>query len=259
MRGFRASLVIVGVVSLVGGCVSSANLNDLLRQYGYEPMTPPMTKWEPGTVVEVSRWGPGAPQYLVAPSDLQITIPTFDPAAPDVTQTHERKYGLDVGVRVPEALRIKLEAKGASQYSVVARGNQIRTVKLFAYYREFKKLAAKAREVYGGDIWDRQLRNESGFYLSSLWYATELEYRFYNDVGARLAFDPPLDEVPAAGGGGWKARTDGTVSYRGTEPICIGFQKRPVRAGAVGPVAEAPGAAGGLTVQALEARHRQGG
>ncbi len=240
--------VAVVVVLSVPGCVS---INDVMRQYGYEAMTPPTTKWEPGTVVEIVNGRPGAPQYLVAPSDLKMVSEVFVSDAPNATQSHKISYGLDVGVSVPETVKVKVQLKGGCRYSLVTTGNQLRTVKLFAFKKDFNSLVDRVKESYGSDVWSSFLEKGTIFYLSSLWYAKELEYKFYDEKGGEVKVDYPY-EVIVAGGGKLESTKEGTLIYKGVEPICIGFQKRPITTKSGRPGAESTGN-GQATIEPIEA------
>ena len=232
--------VCVGLLTLTG-CPSG--LVEVMRENGYTPLTPPSSAWELGSAVEVGGSNASHPFTLVVPSKAGVDPSSYaiDREAPDVSASSDVKYGLDVGVAVPDALKVQLQFSGARKYSLVTTGNKLHDLN----YAEYLKIFETLRKQLKDEIWDPLIQQKRAGYLSSLWTSQTLEYQFYNESGVKLTIDASKLQVPADLKGEWALTTSGTLSYKKTDaagnpiPVCLGFVSRPIRR--TGPTV-APGA-----------------
>jgi hypothetical protein len=212
-----------------------------MREYNFTPLNPPTTGWEVGAVVEDAH-NNALPQPICFPSDVKPNAPKVDAftgKAPAVSSSHDTKFDLNAGVSVPEWLKLKIEGKygNVSKYSLVATGNRLVMLKLGLYTPAFNSIASYLDQINETkDYLTPWVKNKTGVYIASLWFADKLEYKFYSqdDVEVKVS----LPEINTDVSGGWKSTESGSLIYDGTEPIALGFIPRPLvkkPSGGIGP------------------------
>lgn len=206
----------------IWGCAHG--LNEVMGQYHFVPISPPQSNWENGSVVEIDPRFPSAPVLRSMPSMVPVGMANIDHNAPNVSQTHDEKLDLSLGVSIPAEIKAGLSAQGVRQYSVVAEGNIIQSVPLDSYATDtFPKIAEK----YGAR-WTRALKEKQLYYFYEIWVTKKLTYKFYNEKGASAQLSVPI-KVPVELSASWKATDDGSLVYEGPGVICVGYRARPIR------------------------------
>jgi hypothetical protein len=228
-------------------------LNKVMLDYHFTPIAPPQTGWEVGSVVQVERAFPSAPVLFNTPKLAGVKaadMPTITRVAPDVERNYESKTELGAGITLPAKIAADLAVQGATQYSVAAGDNYIVVIPLDNYARNaFPKLAAQKTNQ-----WTLAMGKNELAYLNEVWFAKSLEYKFYNSGGAQVKLTSPTDltsiKWSASADFSWK--DDGSLVYHGSEPICLGYKSRAVRAAENGEVVVM--SAGSPTAAPKEAR-----
>jgi hypothetical protein len=222
----------------IAGC--APNLIDTMRNYGFSPMNPPTTGWEPGTIVEIpSRDQLPAP--LLLPSTAGAKAAVLDSNAPMVSDKHDSKTIIGAGISIPDWLAAKIQTnyQNISTYSLVAKGNKLKTVVIIPYYDTFARMLS-----FGGDNLHRHIDRGNTSYLSALWFADQIEYQFYDSNDAKIQVEIPLEALPVGASAGWQSTNTGSLIYQTGDPICIGYIVRPISkmpSGVIGPLAEREG------------------
>lgn len=223
------------------GCANG--LMRTMEEYNFTPLSPPQTKWEGGSIVEVKPNEPSAPILRVTPSIAAAPIILMTADAPDVSRSHDDKADISIGLTLPQGIGLQLKQNGASQYTVVSNGNYIVRVPLDPYaLNTFPIISGK----YAG-FWGRALDDHELYYVYELWYAKSLEYKFYNSAGGSISVDAKAIKIPAELQANYALTDSGSVIYKGQDAICLGYKRRPIVVRREGPtagiVAEAAGQA----------------
>lgn len=230
------AMTLLSLLPFLGGCrTSSQGLVEVMRENGYTAMVPPSSAWELGTVVEVGGANAHHPFTFIIPSQEGVQVDRFiiERDAPDVSRQSETKYGLDIGVSVPDLLKAQLQQKGARTYSLAATGNKLHDLNYAQYVRVFDTI----RGALPDEKWNELVPADGpgrAAYLSSLWVANTLEYEFFSESGGKLNVDSTQVEIPANLAAEWHFTDRGTLQYSKTKPngmpipVCLGFLTRPI-------------------------------
>ncbi|MBI3858396.1 MAG: hypothetical protein HY293_22155 [Planctomycetes bacterium] len=225
----RRCSILVFLAALGMGC----GANGLIRtmdEYRFIALSPPQSSWVPGSIIEVKANEPNAPALRCFPSDAGANIEPLKSvgSAPELSTKHDEKFDLALGVSAPAKVKAELAAKGAVSYSVVASENSIVRISIDPYLRN---VFPKIRDEFGGN-WATPIDNQELYYIYELWFATKLEYKFYNSGGVSVKLSVPVKTVDANLSAGWSSTDDGSLIYdAGSDPakrICLGYKKRPI-------------------------------
>lgn len=221
--------ILLFLSSLGLGCGANGLLKTM-DEYHFTAISPPQTNWAIGSVVEVKANEPYAPVLRCTPGDADAStdLIRIDSAAPEVSNKHEEKFDLSLGVSAPAKVKAELAAKNAVSYSVVATGNSIVRVPIDPYV---VKVFPKIRDTYGGH-WGPPIEAQELFYLYELWFASKLEYKFYDSSGVSVKLEVPVKSVDPKLEAEWSSSGEGSLLYdAGGDPkklICLGYKKRPI-------------------------------
>lgn len=222
-------LAVTASSMVLGGCPSG--LTTTMKGFGFTAMNPPTVGWEAGAIVEVGN-DRFLPQPILFPSTAGIEMPArwLRPMpAPDVSKSHEQHFTLGVGLSIPDWLSTQIQAKyeNASRYSVVASGNRLAVVQMLEYYPDFQSMVkyAKAKSPPDGILPYVERGNTA--WISQLWLADSLEYRFYDSNDVTIDLKIPI-ELPVDASIGWSQTDEGSLVYKGDAPICLGYIARQI-------------------------------
>lgn len=243
------TIILLGALLLLSGCPAHG-LNAVMDSYHFTAISPPQSNWENGSVVEIDSRFPNAPVLRSMPSMVPVSIVNIAHDAPSVSQSHDEKLDLSLGVSIPGKMKVDLTAQGARQYSVVAEGNVIVSVPLDSYAIDtFPKIAEKYKSK-----WTIPLSEGKLYYFYEAWFAKKLTYKFYDAKGVTLKTTLPI-QIPVDLSPNWKSTDDGSLVYEGPGSICLGYRARPIRAIETGEIVLM--GTGGITAEGKDAREKR--
>jgi hypothetical protein len=217
--------ILVYLCACVGCESGNLGLHETLRDFRFTALTPPSTLWAPGSIVQIDRRMPDAPALRSTPAMAGAPIDVVPGEVPDVSRNHEERLDINLGVSLPQQIKAKLDTNNARQYSVISTGNRVERVPLDPYtVSTFPTM----RDRFGQQWLESMGRGAEIYYIYELWSATGLEYQFYNDSGVKVSAGIPLSGGATVDlGGGWSAKSDGTLTYSGS-PLYLGYKANPV-------------------------------
>ena len=245
ISSFVMVITLLGALLLLFGCAHG--LNEVMESYHFTAISPPQSNWENGSVVEIEPRFPNAPVLRSMPSMVPVPITNIEHVAPSVSQSHDEKLDLSLGVSIPGKIKAALALQGARQYSVVAEGNVITSVPLDSYMIDtFPKIAEKY-----GSKWTLALKEDKDlFYFYEVWFAKRLTYKFYDAKGVNATITLPI-EIPVDLSPNWKMTNEGSLIFEGPGSICLGYKARPIRETETGEIV--PMATGSITAEGKSA------
>jgi hypothetical protein len=224
-----ALFILALAASILPGCSDpNRGLVRTMDEYAFTAMSPPQTSWVVGSVIEVKEPHPNSPTLFSAPSREAIDAVAVTRHAPDVSRNHADRLRLSAGIGLPAEIRTEAEARGATWYSVMADGNFIQAVPIDSYAADiFPALSRRNLPVH----WQVAIERGTLFYVSELWFAKSLEYRFYTDGGSQVRGAAPIPDTPAVGtlASEFSWRDDGALVYHGPKPLCLGYKRRAIQ------------------------------
>lgn len=221
---FWLNIPLVFSVILFSGCNGAKGLHSLMNDHDFTYITPPQTNWEVGAIVIIEPSFQNSPVVRVTPSVAGAPIIIYPSDTPNIENNHNSKLDLSLGISLPANLKVSLAANKVSQYSIVSNGNKIKRVYLDPYAANTFPVMEEKYSRY----WQEALTDKKLFYLYELWFADELVYKFLDENGLGITAPIPI-QIPLDLSANWKWKKDGSLVYKGSTPICIGYKGRRIR------------------------------
>jgi hypothetical protein len=227
----RSMLVMVLAVGLVaaGSCSRAPGpgpaprtLDELMRQYGFTPLSPPQTGWEVGSFIELSAESPEFPELRIMAENLGLHCSTVTNEVASQSALRTEVRSLSGAAGIPALGSGDLARLGVRSYTIETRGNAIIRGQMDEMFPDPFLLPNATAER-----WQELARTGALQCVYALWSAEEIAFQFADSAGSTLDLRVLTNSLSLSGCS-WNSSQQVLV-YKGPTPMILGYKARQPR------------------------------